>query len=106
MPAPTPKGNISERAPTASEKESLDFHAQGRPGKLEINPTKPMTTQRDLSLAYSPGVAVPVKAIAEDAARAYDYTAKGNLVAAKLHEKIGSGADFLKRSNHSGWRFE
>lgn len=51
MPAPTPKGNISERAPTASEKESLDFHAQGRPGKLEINPTKPMTTQRDLSLA-------------------------------------------------------
>ncbi|MCG7675968.1 malate dehydrogenase [Brucella melitensis] len=81
MPASTPKGNISERAPTASEKEALDFHAQGRPGKLEINPTKPMTTQRDLSLAYSPGVAVPVKAIAEDAARAYDYTAKGNLVA-------------------------
>ncbi len=81
MPASTPKGNTSERAPTASEKEALDFHAQGRPGKLEINPTKPMTTQRDLSLAYSPGVAVPVKAIAEDAARAYDYTAKGNLVA-------------------------
>ena len=70
MPASTPKGNTSERAPTASEKEALDFHAQGRPGKREINPTKPMTTQRDLSLAYSPGVAVPVKAIAEDAARA------------------------------------
>ncbi len=81
MPASTPKGNTPERTPTASEKEALDFHAQGRPGKLEINPTKPMTTQRDLSLAYSPGVAVPVKAIAENPALAYDYTAKGNLVA-------------------------
>ncbi|MFC4624701.1 NADP-dependent malic enzyme [Daeguia caeni] len=81
MPASTPKGNIAERAPTASEKEALDFHMQGRPGKLEITPTKPMTTQRDLSLAYSPGVAVPVKAIAENPASAYDYTAKGNLVA-------------------------
>src|SRR5690606_26488702 len=81
MPASTPKGNTSERAPTASEKEALDFHAQGRPGKLEINPTKPMTTQRDLSLAYSPGVAVPVNAIAANPAHAYDYTAKGNLVA-------------------------
>ncbi|MFD2652268.1 NADP-dependent malic enzyme [Brucella rhizosphaerae] len=81
MPASTPKGNTPERTPTASEKEALDFHAQGRPGKLEINPTKPMMTQRDLSLAYSPGVAVPVKAIAENPALAYDYTAKGNLVA-------------------------
>jgi malate dehydrogenase (oxaloacetate-decarboxylating)(NADP+) len=53
----------------------------GRPGKLEINPTKPMATQRDLSLAYSPGVAVPVKAIAEDPSRAYDYTTRGNMVA-------------------------
>jgi malate dehydrogenase (oxaloacetate-decarboxylating)(NADP+) len=51
------------------------------PGKLEINPTKPMATQRDLSLAYSPGVAVPVKAIAEDPSRAYDYTTRGNMVA-------------------------
>ncbi|MCX2695555.1 MULTISPECIES: NADP-dependent malic enzyme [Ochrobactrum] len=81
MPVSTPKGNTPERTPTASEKEALDFHAHGRPGKLEINPTKPMTTQRDLSLAYSPGVAVPVKAIAENPATAYDYTAKGNLVA-------------------------
>ncbi len=81
MTVSQPKGNTSERAPTASEKEALDFHTQGRPGKLEITPTKPMTTQRDLSLAYSPGVAVPVKAIAEDANLAYDYTAKGNLVA-------------------------
>jgi malate dehydrogenase (oxaloacetate-decarboxylating)(NADP+) len=71
----------SRKAPSVTEQEALDFHANGRPGKLEINPTKPMATQRDLSLAYSPGVAVPVKAIAEDSARAYDYTAKGNLVA-------------------------
>ena len=61
--------------------EALQFHAQGKPGKLEITPTKPLTTQRDLSLAYSPGVAVPVLAIAEDPALAYDYTNKGNLVA-------------------------
>jgi malate dehydrogenase (oxaloacetate-decarboxylating)(NADP+) len=64
-----------------SEAEALDFHAQGRPGKIEIIASKPMATQRDLSLAYSPGVAVPVRAIAEDPAKAYDYTAKGNLVA-------------------------
>ncbi len=61
--------------------EALQFHAQGKPGKLEITPTKPLTTQRDLSLAYSPGVAVPVRAIADDPATAYDYTNKGNLVA-------------------------
>jgi len=64
-----------------SEKEALDFHSQGRPGKIEIIASKPMATQRDLSLAYSPGVAVPVRAIAENPALAYDYTAKGNLVA-------------------------
>ncbi|MEZ5810266.1 MAG: NADP-dependent malic enzyme [Rhizobiaceae bacterium] len=67
--------------PSVSDAEALEFHATGRAGKLEINPTKPMATQRDLSLAYSPGVAVPVKAIAEDASRAYDYTTKGNMVA-------------------------
>ena len=61
--------------------EALQFHAQGKPGKLEITPTKPLTTQRDLSLAYSPGVAVPVQAIAADPSTAYDYTSKGNLVA-------------------------
>ncbi len=64
-----------------SDREALLFHAMGRPGKIEITPTKPMATQRDLSLAYSPGVAVPVRAIAADAELAYDYTAKGNLVA-------------------------
>ena len=64
-----------------SEREALLFHSQGRPGKIEIVASKPMATQRDLSLAYSPGVAVPVRAIAENPEAAYDYTAKGNLVA-------------------------
>jgi malate dehydrogenase (oxaloacetate-decarboxylating)(NADP+) len=64
-----------------TEAEALEFHARGRPGKIEIIATKPMATQRDLALAYSPGVAVPVRAIAENAGCAYDYTAKGNLVA-------------------------
>ncbi|MGZ8362056.1 MAG: malic enzyme-like NAD(P)-binding protein, partial [Allosphingosinicella sp.] len=64
-----------------SEAEALEFHSSGRPGKIEIIASKPMATQRDLSLAYSPGVAVPVRAIAENPALAYDYTAKGNLVA-------------------------
>ncbi len=64
-----------------SDAEALDFHRVPTPGKLSITPTKPMATQRDLSLAYSPGVAAPVKAIAADPDKAYDYTAKGNLVA-------------------------
>ncbi|MBW7885865.1 MAG: NADP-dependent malic enzyme, partial [Caldilineaceae bacterium] len=61
--------------------DALDYHAQGRPGKLKIVATKPMDTQRDLALAYSPGVAYPVLDIAEDGELAYRYTAKGNLVA-------------------------
>src|SRR5881398_420603 len=64
-----------------TEAEALEFHSHGRPGKIEIVATKPMATQRDLSLAYSPGVAVPVRAIAENPSCAYDYTSKGNLVA-------------------------
>ena len=64
-----------------SDEEALLMHESGRPGKLEITPTKPLTTQRDLSLAYSPGVAAPCRAIAKDPSRVYDYTAKGNLVA-------------------------
>mgnify|MGYP001180877485 CR=1 FL=1 len=67
--------------PTFTDQEALQFHAQGRPGKLEIVPTKPMATQRDLSLAYSPGVAVPVKAIAENPSLAFDYTTRSNMVA-------------------------
>jgi malate dehydrogenase (oxaloacetate-decarboxylating)(NADP+) len=77
MPSDTPE----RTSPSVTAEEALEFHARGKPGKLEINPTKPMATQRDLALAYSPGVAVPVKAIAEDPSRAYDYTTKGNMVA-------------------------
>jgi malate dehydrogenase (oxaloacetate-decarboxylating)(NADP+) len=72
---------MSESTVKYTEQEALDFHARGRPGKVEIVATKPMATQRDLALAYSPGVAVPVRAIAENPGCAYDYTAKGNLVA-------------------------
>ncbi|MGN6764849.1 MAG: NADP-dependent malic enzyme [Rhizobiaceae bacterium] len=75
------KGKSDNTRPSVSDQEALDFHSSGRPGKLEINPTKPMATQRDLSLAYSPGVAVPVRAIAEEPSRAFDYTSRGNLVA-------------------------
>jgi malate dehydrogenase (oxaloacetate-decarboxylating)(NADP+) len=77
-----------------SDAEAIDFHARGRPGKIEIVATKPMATQRDLSLAYSPGVAVPVRAIAADPAKAYDYTAKGNLVAV-----ISNGTAILGMGN-------
>jgi malate dehydrogenase (oxaloacetate-decarboxylating)(NADP+) len=73
--------NPNRSRPTFTDQEALLFHSQGRPGKLEVVATKPMATQRDLSLAYSPGVAVPVLAIAEDESKAYDYTVKGNFVA-------------------------
>src|SRR5215831_20401953 len=76
-----PSMAIKFAAARFTEQEALLFHSQGKPGKLEISATKPLTTQRDLSLAYSPGVAVPVLAIAKDARLAYDYTNKGNLVA-------------------------
>ncbi len=66
---------------SVTDAEALKFHARGRPGKLEIQATKPLTTQRDLSLAYSPGVAAPCLEIERDKSLAYDYTAKGNLVA-------------------------
>ena len=72
---------MSESNVKFTEAEALDFHSRGRPGKIEIIASKPMATQRDLSLAYSPGVAVPVEEIAADPGKAYDYTAKGNLVA-------------------------
>ena len=63
------------------KKDALNYHAMGRPGKIAVVPTKPHSTQRDLSLAYSPGVAEPCLAIAENSEDAYKYTAKGNLVA-------------------------
>ncbi len=77
-----------------SDREALLYHSAGRPGKIEIIASKPMATQRDLSLAYSPGVAVPVQAIADDPAAAYDYTAKGNLVAV-----ISNGTAILGMGN-------
>jgi malate dehydrogenase (oxaloacetate-decarboxylating)(NADP+) len=64
-----------------TEEDALLFHAQGQPGKIEITPSKPLTTQRDLSLAYSPGVAWPCLHIERDPALAYDFTNKGNMVA-------------------------
>ncbi|WP_339872375.1 NADP-dependent malic enzyme [uncultured Brevundimonas sp.] len=66
---------------TFSDEDALEFHRNPTPGKISMAPTKPMATQRDLSLAYSPGVAIPVLAIAADVDKAYDYTSKGNLVA-------------------------
>ncbi len=75
------KADGPKKRQSITDQEALLFHSRGRPGKLEITPTKPMATQRDLSLAYSPGVAVPVKAIAADPSTVYDYTARGNMVA-------------------------
>ncbi len=72
---------MNRRDEHVSDLEALQMHASGRPGKIEITPTKPLNTQRDLSLAYSPGVAAPCREIARDPTLVYDYTAKGNLVA-------------------------
>ena len=63
------------------DKEALVYHSKGRPGKIEVHPTKETDTQKDLALAYSPGVAAPCLAIEADASKVYDYTTKGNLVA-------------------------
>src|ERR1044071_1288173 len=63
------------------KQQALDYHSKGRPGKIEVVPTKDAKTQRDLSLAYSPGVAEPCKEIAANKENVYKYTAKGNLVA-------------------------
>ena len=75
-------------------REALFYHETGRPGKIEIVPSKPVATQRDLSLAYSPGVAAPVEAIAQDPLAAFEYTAKGNLVAV-----ISNGTAILGMGN-------
>ena len=77
-----------------SDKEALEFHNSNKSGKIEIISSKPMTSKRDLALAYSPGVAAPVKAIAENPDRAYDYTTKGNLVAV-----ISNGSAILGLGN-------
>ena len=85
---------MSDETLQFSEREALLFHSEGRPGKIEIIASKPMATQRDLALAYSPGVAVPVQAIYDDPATVYDYTAKGNLVAV-----ISNGTAILGMGN-------
>ena len=77
-----------------TDKEALDFHIKGKSGKIEISSSKPLTTKRDLSLAYSPGVAAPVKEIANNPDLAYDYTSKGNLVAV-----ISNGSAILGLGN-------
>ena len=77
-----------------TDKEALDFHLKGKSGKIEIISSKPLTTKRDLSLAYSPGVAAPVKEIAKNPDLAYDYTSKGNLVAV-----ISNGSAILGLGN-------
>src|SRR5210317_1745891 len=82
------------KADRYTEKEALDFHSDKKPGKIEIISSKNMTTKRDLALAYSPGVAAPVKAISEKPEAAYDYTAKGNLVAV-----ISNGSAILGMGN-------
>src|SRR5437764_4830858 len=85
---------MSESNVRYTEAEALEFHSRGRPGKIEIIATKPMATQRDLALAYSPGVAVPVQKIADDPSCAYDFTSKGNLVAV-----ISNGTAILGMGN-------
>ncbi len=85
---------MSDSTPRFTNDEALQFHAQGKPGKLEIAATKPLATQRDLSLAYSPGVAVPVRAIAANPDLAYEYTARGNMVAV-----ISNGSAILGLGN-------
>lgn len=72
---------MTPNRPRVDDEEALDFHRYPQPGKIALAATKPMATQRDLSLAYSPGVAAPVKAIAENVDAAYDFTSKGNFVA-------------------------
>ncbi len=77
-----------------TDKEALDFHIGNKSGKIEVNSSKPLISKRDLSLAYSPGVAAPVKEISKDSAKAYDYTSKGNLVAV-----ISNGSAILGLGN-------
>ena len=77
LPLPLLKNRHLEK----KKQDALDYHSSGRKGKIEISPTKPYSSQRDLSLAYSPGVAQPCLEIDRDKSLVYEYTAKGNLVA-------------------------
>jgi malate dehydrogenase (oxaloacetate-decarboxylating)(NADP+) len=89
-----PQQTLKAEGAQFTRQDALQYHRVGRPGKLEIIPTKPMATQRDLSLAYSPGVAIPVEAIAENPDLAYEYTSKGNIVAV-----ISNGTAILGMGN-------
>jgi len=88
---------MTKRKYSDLDKDSLAMHRAGRPGKVEVVATKPLTTQRDLALAYSPGVAAPCLEIADDPSTAYDYTAKGNMVAV-----ISNGTAVLGLGNLGG----
>ena len=96
---------------TFTAQEALQFHSRGKPGKLEVAATKPMATQHDLSLAYSPGVAIPVQAIADDPKLAYDYTC-GRISMDEYLKKIRMvrAGQILKEMEGlelpEGWRFE
>src|SRR5437764_15012647 len=74
--------HLQELSMAVTKQEVFDYHRRGRPGKIEVVPTKPMQTQRDLSLAYTPGVAMVVEEVERNPDAAYEYTAKANLVAA------------------------
>ena len=82
-----------------TKEAALLYHSQGKPGKIEVVPTKPYSTQTDLSLAYSPGVAEPCLEIEKDPQTAYDYTAKGNLVAV-----ISNGTAVLGLGENLSWK--
>ncbi|MEC8530670.1 MAG: NADP-dependent malic enzyme [Pseudomonadota bacterium] len=88
---------MEKRKQSNLDKDALAMHRSGRPGKVEVVPTKPLTTQRDLALAYSPGVAAPCLEIAKDPSTAYEYTAKGNMVAV-----ISNGTAVLGLGNLGG----
>lgn len=79
--SPMSEKNVPTSTLSAFDQEALDFHSKGKPGKIEVIASKPTNTEKALSLAYSPGVAVPCKVIAKDPSKVYDYTSKGNLVA-------------------------
>src|SRR5947207_15438988 len=79
---------------SSRRQEALDYHSQGRPGKIQVSPTKPFKNQRDLSLAYTPGVAEPRLEMAKRPDDAYTYTAKGNLAAV-----VSNGTAVLRLGN-------
>lgn len=75
---------------SVTREAALEYHRQGKPGKIEVVPTKPYTSQRDLALAYSPGVAYPCKEIEKNPNDVYEYTDKGNLVAVISNGTVGA----------------